>query len=379
MMKIKKFIVLMLMLTLSSPLFARILTNYVNGLLTMEGDINAFLDDGSVVLSITKSEMKDCGYKLGDTVDIRFSNGFYLLNIPFLDGVYVNTGEAVLLSTSDSTNLTLNIKSASVKNIGRLKFDDKAIVSMNKQSGAYNLQFNSAVSYATNRSDYESDESFANFRMVNIAAIKKNRLYRSSSPIDNTYNRAFYANKLAKDAGIKGVLNLSDSFSDIIDFSKMNYFDNAFYMSLYNSGDVIALKADTNFKSDDFARDITLGIAAIVRNKLKTPLLFHSTEGRIRSGFACALVEALMGATYQEIVSDYMQSYKNYKYSTTANQMRYNLVVDNYINDILLTICSINDINSIKKVNMKKCARDFLETHGMSGREIDELISMLSR
>jgi hypothetical protein len=37
--------------------------------------------------------------------------------------------------------------------------------------------------------------------------------------------------------------------------------------------------------------------------------LIHCSLGRDRTGVVCAIIEALCGATYQEIVDDYMYSY----------------------------------------------------------------------
>jgi len=42
------------------------------------------------------------------------------------------------------------------------------------------------------------------------------------------------------------------------------------------------------------------------------PYLVHCLEGKDRTGFVCIVLEALMSATYQEIVDDYMLTYNNY-------------------------------------------------------------------
>ena len=42
------------------------------------------------------------------------------------------------------------------------------------------------------------------------------------------------------------------------------------------------------------------------------PCLIHCVEGKDRTGFVCALMLALAGASAQEIIDDYMITYYNY-------------------------------------------------------------------
>ena len=42
------------------------------------------------------------------------------------------------------------------------------------------------------------------------------------------------------------------------------------------------------------------------------PYVVHCMEGKDRTGYVCALLEGLCGATYDEIVADYLITYNNY-------------------------------------------------------------------
>ena len=44
----------------------------------------------------------------------------------------------------------------------------------------------------------------------------------------------------------------------------------------------------------------------------KGPYYISCTEGKDRTGFVCLLLEALAGATFDEIETDYMKTYENY-------------------------------------------------------------------
>ena len=66
-----------------------------------------------------------------------------------------------------------------------------------------------------NREDYSTDEVFANFRSVAVGRMGTGTYYRSSSPVNDELGRAFYADSLAKAAGIKTVINLADSQAEL--------------------------------------------------------------------------------------------------------------------------------------------------------------------
>ncbi len=42
------------------------------------------------------------------------------------------------------------------------------------------------------------------------------------------------------------------------------------------------------------------------------PYLIHGTQGIQRTGYLCMMLEALMGASKEEILADYMRSYADY-------------------------------------------------------------------
>ena len=239
------------------------------------------------------------------------------------------------------------------------------------------MQFKNTINFSNDRLDYETDEAFANFREVNVGSIHKGILYRSSSPIDNTYNRALYSNSLAQRVNTKSVVNLEDTL-DIIDLRiNSRGFRSKYYQTLQEEGNVVGLNMTSEFNTEKFKRDITQGVACIVRHRLSPPVLVHCLDGKTKTGYVIAVIEALMGASYEDIVKDYMLSYSNYSNTKNANQS-YNLVVDKTINDMLFSICKVSKIEDLKKVNLSRAAREFLESHGMNGWEIDQLMSLLS-
>lgn len=61
------------------------------------------------------------------------------------------------------------------------------------------------------------------------------------------------------------------------------------------------------------------------------PILIHCNEGKDRTGFVCAVLEALCGASILEITEDYMKSFENYfevqKGSETCNLIASEIIV----------------------------------------------------
>ena len=53
---------------------------------------------GGVYIDLTTDEFNALGFAYGDSVDIVFSNGFQLLDIPYYNGYYTPNGEPLLIA-----------------------------------------------------------------------------------------------------------------------------------------------------------------------------------------------------------------------------------------------------------------------------------------
>ena len=82
-----------------------------------------------------------------------------------------------------------------------------------------------------------------------------------------------------------------------------------------------------------------------------------------------------MGATYKEIVDDYMITYENY-YGIGLNDSRYETIKDRNVDSMLDFIVGGKDY---KTVNLVNYAKDYLKFGGMTDTEINQLIEMLSK
>ena len=115
------------------------------------------------------------------------------------------------------------------------------------------------------RGDYDSDAVFANFREVRGGRLRRGSLYRSSIPSSTERPRAPYADQLAREAGIRTVLNLANSperlkknisgWSEDL-FGSLNTEPTVFtgYETLNDTGVVVAL-SDEETLTDAIATD----------------------------------------------------------------------------------------------------------------------------
>ncbi len=148
-----------------------------------------------------------------------------------------------------------------------------------------------------------TDAEFANFREITTTGIAPKTLYRSSNPVKPDIGREKYADKAAEEAGIKTFINLSDS-------EQVAKAYEGFDDSYYSKQNVIYLSLPVTFTSDTFKEGLAEGFRFIIANE--GPYLFHCAEGKDRAGLTAAVLEALMGASIDEIMEDYEKTYINY-------------------------------------------------------------------
>lgn len=349
-----------------------------SGVKPEHGKIIEFEKYGHAVLDITIERMFADGYELGDTVDIYFENGKEFKNVPFFNGYYVKKGEVMLRAYPGHTNVAVCINYGKINESASLKIGGDVVIALSKKGGALDTQVLNSLVYSNDINDFANDITFANFREIATTNIGRRKLYRSASPINNENKRASTANRLAYNVRIQSVLNLADTTADIDSYIKATDFASEYYKGLYDNGKVIALGMPVDFSSENFQKDLVSGIKKLVDDEMSTPILIHCTEGKDRAGFTAALLEALMGASYDEIVSDYMVSYKNYYGITKANdEIRYNLIVKNNINEMLKVIAGVDSIDDITDEKLVFGAATYLENGGMTDDEIEDLFYLL--
>lgn len=213
-----------------------------------------------------------------------------------------------------------------------------------------------------NREDYPdlTDEEFANFRNINTKGMGKDKLFRTSSPINPELNRNSYADAALKDAKVTVIMNLADSEEGAKAYEG---FDDTYY----SDQKVIYLNLGVDFAADDFKDGLAKGLKFFAENKGVYAL--HCTEGKDRAGFVSALLECLMGATYDEVVEDYMLTYENY-YGVEKGSEKYDAIANS---NIIKSLESAFGVEDLSKADLAKEAEEYIKSLGLTDSEIAAL------
>lgn len=356
---------------------------------------------GGVYIKSTIEDFNALGFEYGDSVNIVFSNGYHLDGIPYYNGYYTKTGEPLLiaypgydyikaainngddlweraeLNLAPLLNDTLTQGRGYLWQNANLDGTMTATITLDEKGKYLDIQQARDIHYFDDRTLYPSDQVFANFRALKGGSLKENVLYRSASPCDNQHSRAKYVDKLIQQAGVQYIINLADTDAKIQNYMTKDDFNSPYFDTLYDenntdSDNVAPLALNMNFGSDYFKGQVVKALKEIASHD--GPYLIHCTEGKDRTGFVCMLIEAFAGATYEEIVEDYMMTYFNYYAITKAfDEARYNIIVENLLVPMIEELIVGDEVVDIKTANFAELANSYLLANGMTQDELNAL------
>lgn len=266
---------------------------------------------GAVEMSIPFEDFNASGFDLGDSCEVRFSNGYTLEDVPYYNGYNARSGDPVICAYPGYKKPVIAFcQGTELWKYAGLKEGDSVTVTL-KEKGRYReTQDILNIVYSNERSEYESDEAFANFRALSGGDLKEGMFYRGASPVDNSMSRAEIADNLLWAYGIRYILDLADNEEKIASYREKEDFSSDYFVSLYEDNKVSLLGLTASFRTERFMKSLAGGLRDMVT--MEGPVYIHCLEGKDRTGFVCALLEALAGASYEEILEDYMATYDNY-------------------------------------------------------------------
>lgn len=353
---------------------------------TFTSEVSEIQKYGNLTLTLDPEALRAAGYEYGDCLNVQV--GEEVLSVPLCTNYSdVNVGEFVLRDNGGKLVLAINMGDFATKYLGAKKTTnpDKTFfwtlpenkelsaitldLSMGEKAGYRDEYLIHQLERTNERADYASDEIFANARAINGGSLGKNALFRSSSPINNELGRAKYSDAFIKAHGVKCVMNLADSAENIASYVAKEDFASPYYKSLFDEGLVKTLNLGVDFKADDFKKGLKEGLLFFASHE--GPYLVHCTEGKDRAGFVSALLSALMGVSYDDIVNDYMETYKNY-YHLEEGSEQYNAVKNSNIVTILGLITG-------GEKNLEKGAEAYVRALGLTDSELASLKANLSK
>ena len=340
---------------------------------------------GGIYIHKTIDEFNRAGFAFGDSVNVYFSNGYQLNDLPYYNGYYVDAGEKLLVGYPGYPYIKVTINYGDdIWETAEVEFDEdtRATIALNEKGKYKAIQEASDIHYYDERERYDSDVEFANYRNMAVGNMKEGMVYRSASPCDNKHNRASYVDSLMAKDQIKYILNLADTKEKIDGYIARSDFNSPYFLSLYqnekfflsfsNDEQVQPLALNMNYTSVDFANKVVAGFNSMIGKE--GPFLIHCLEGKDRTGFVCIVLEALLGASYQEIVDDYMLTYKNYYGITTTEQAeKYKIIKTRNVDTMLKFICG-DEVEDITTANLVDGARRYLTWGGMDEMNIDAIV-----
>ena len=327
---------------------------------------------GGVEIMVPTADFTALGFAYGDSVDVTFSNGYALEDLPFYNGYYSQTGAMLLVGFEGNDHIKVAINNGDgMWGASGLSEGDTATVTLNTPAKYLDIQTARDIHYTDFRDDYESDAVFANFRAVATDGIRSNTLYRSASPCENKHNRAPYVDALLGEAGVSLILDLADTEEKIGTYMEAEDYNSPNFQTLYWTGKVIPVGLNMNYLSEEFRANVAGALVAM--SEQPGPYLVHCTEGKDRTGFVCMLLEALCGASYQQIVDDYMLTYANYYGVTAAGDPdRYNIIVSDVFDPMLRAMVGDDSVD-LTTVDLAASAEAYLTAGGMTADQIAAL------
>ena len=335
---------------------------------------------GNVMLDTTFDEMKANGIEVGDIITVQVSDQVFELPVgtSYTD---VDVGCMILRFDTEDNEIALAINMgsfASEAGIGeKLTIDEDPGYRWNlfvtevgialKEKQGYRAEYDARNLTRTNvRADYAdlSLEDFANFRAVKVTGMRENILYRSSSPIDPDLERCEPVMQAMENAGIRSVINLSDSEAAMTAFE-------AFADSFYSRCSVLNVEMGYDFLSAEFGEKVKACVLFLIEND--GPYLIHCKEGKDRTGMLCAILECFVGASVTEVKEDYMSTYRNF-YHVEQGDATYDIILKNNLEK---TLCALFGVEDLETANLLEKAGSYLLSIGLTAEQLDALSAKL--
>lgn len=320
-------------------------------------------------------------FEIGDIVTVAI-NGYDTLEMPVAESSSdVPIAGFLVAAIKGSDQLVLTAHYAQMSDVLGITAENAPLqvsISMKEKSGyLLGLDIMRNTQYMDTYLEAYPDlsiEEFANFREVHTTGMGEHKLYRSSSPIYLYLGRNYYVDSLAQAAGVTTFINLANSESSA-------YSNKGYETTYYSTQNIIFLGVPPEFFSEIFKVGLVIGFRYMIEHE--GPYLVHCTYGMDRTGFMIAVLEALMGATTEEIQDDYAKTFSNYFTVVNGKQVALNeQQIDFFKAVVLRNLKAVYhaegiDVPDTEPIDWASATERYLGKLGMTPEEISALKEQL--
>lgn len=332
----------------------------------------------SATVSLSPEEFENAGFHLGDSCNIIFENGYCMKDVPYYNGYYVNNNMPVIVAYPGFSNISITYNNNGIWETAKLSENDSVTIRLNKAGKYSNVQEALGQVCSFNFSDYESSEEFCNFRGLSGGNMKEDFLFRGASPVDNSRGRAAYTDSLLSENGITCVIDLADSEENMASYLAEETFASPYTARLYHEGKVVLLDMSSSFQSEEYQKKVVAGMKKMLHSD--GPVYIHCMEGKDRTGFISLLLEALAGASYEEMRDDYMTTYENYyDASSVKTPEKYDAIVELYFDPFVAYLHGTENSKELRSADYVNDAVNYLVAGGMTRDEVEQLRKLISK
>ena len=331
----------------------------------------------SAIIKISIASFNNLGFSLGDSVDVEFSNGSSYNDIPYYDGYYVKNGYPLVCAYPNNEYILITLNNTGIWDSAKLENTTTVTIKLNEKEKYLDTQNALGQTYSLEISDYTDKYEFANFRSLKGGLLKDDLIFRGASPVDNSRKRANVVDSILKEKNIKCVIDLADSKTNIESYIINTTYSFPYTKDLYDNNKMILLSMSSSYGSNTYKESVVKGFRFMLDNE--GPYYIHCMEGKDRTGFVCLLVEALAGASVEELKEDYMSTYYNYYKISEKDTKKYDAIVNLYFNSFLEFLSSESDTNKLYELNYKNYVISYLKDGNMTDEEINSFISLITK
>lgn len=336
------------------------------------GKITSYSELGVAMLDFLEADMEKAGFTLGDVISITVDDKEIVM--PYYDGFYTRNGEYLCVAYPAYPSVCFTANNVGLPPELRGLEGHTVTVRMKEKGGSLDVQSALSMKYTNNRDDYPAltDAEYANARAVEAGNIAEKVLHRCSTPFSNEINRNNYVSEYLEREGVKTVLNLADTEEKMLTYDIPPY-----SRKLWEEGNVILCPLKSDPTADDFNNRLIAALKEIPSRP--APYAVNCMEGKDRTGYVCALLAGLCGATYEEIVTDYLITYNNYYKITPAKDPDIcNALLSLRLNMCLMYYAGVNDEAQLPYVDYAEAISNYLLSHGMSPEQLNALVQALT-